>query len=146
MKNILTILVFCLVVVNTSFAAFPIIEKQPAKIEVTTPSDPNAGTIKTSLPVATTHRNTTFLNKLHNEYIKFTQPQDRSYGPDKNSWMGPVSFILMFLPYGFILGIPFAIIARVNRYKNRGWALAALLLYPAAFVVALTVFIIMFII
>lgn len=146
MKSVILVFLSWLVIVNASFAAFPLTEKQPLKAEVIVQYDENNSQTITRPPGTIAIQSETFLNKLHNKYLSLADPHDQYYEQNKNGWMGPVSFILMFIPYGFLVGIPFAIIARVRRYKNRGWALAALLIYPAAFVVALTVFIFMFIV
>jgi ABC-type dipeptide/oligopeptide/nickel transport system permease component len=63
--------------------------------------------------------------------------------PKDIAWMGPLSFGLMFTIVGIPFGMILAIIALSSKSnKNKGWAIAALLLIPAIILLYIVILIV----
>lgn len=138
LKKVL-ILLFSFLLINVSRAAFPVQGISPSThlelLDSGTNSVDNiapAASVQNG-PPSKTRSVRSVLNTLDK---RWKRTQDRS-------WMGPLSFFLMFVPFGFLVGIPMAIITRIERYRNRGWALATLLLIPAAILIGTFVVMVM---
>lgn len=126
-KNILLLFIL-LLISRINFAAFPIASNQgnaDRQLEVVASDSSNA------------HG---FAQMAFNQYKmrmqKVLKKQSQVHAPEDHAWMGPLSFVLMFTGYGTLIGVILAIIALSSKSnKNKGWAIAALLLIPTFIII-----------